>query len=690
MIYSEKRYFILLVGIDDYPAPYTPLGGCIQDIDQLEAYLGDWIKEQGFSTEESQSSFQESIPIRHIGPVNILKLANADATYDNIHKAFTKFLSQAKSRKNEQGREVEDVVWFHFSGHGSEEYTAEEFLTLEPNGKDQTLVTYNEDPSSSQTHLADKETAVLLSKLADENGNTPHILVSLDCCHSGSGTRFSDFDIKTRHADVLPYLSRAEASKNRHPFRSLESYSGGFYRRQLDQTSLLEVPLVPHILFSACESVQLAGDTPQGGVFTQGLLKALRSANHTINYPDLYQRTRASVQKIRPKNQNPTFETMGNFNPNRRFLESDHSHEEASIGSRLISFRSEGPQLYNISYEQTSWYINCGAIHGIPLKEKGNSTFELLEDEKKGVSLKLQTIGALKSPVLIPEDLKLDPSKIYKARANFLPLPEELVWIHGEQEGVEALKRNWDQSRNINFIEELPPTMEASLEVEVKKGIFHLKDRKRKGSVFQWPFQGAAEARIIIDALGKIVNWYRVINLNHEKSKILAKRWVDFEIQVLGPNGNKLPSLNQSQHLILADEQNFFSKDGNLFAGFVPELIIRNCDQDIFAYLFHMRSNYAIESYEGEIVYRPKEHPGKTEIRFPMWKQSKGWGLSAGEQETHSYFKLIVSTESIDYYQLLQSRLEGDKAMVFKRGPMGVKDDWASITIEVSLKREGD
>ncbi|MEM8888271.1 MAG: caspase family protein [Bacteroidota bacterium] len=672
---AEKKYYILLVGINDYPAPFTPLNGCLKDVDQLEAYLEEWPKNQGFSVEENQSSFDEQIPIRHIGPLSILKLLNADATYENIHKAFREFLSQARA-----GKEMEDVVWFHFSGHGSEEYTAEEFLTLEPNGKDQTLVTYNENPSSGQTHLADKEIAVLLSDLADEQGNVPHILVSLDCCHSGSGTRFPGFDMKTRQADVLPFLSRSEARRNQHPFRSLESYSGGFYSKQLEQASLLEIPLVPHILFSACESVQLAGDTSEGGVFTQGLLKALRSSSNNIFYPDLYQRTRATVQKIRPKHQSPTFETMGNFNPYRTFLNPMGASTE---GDRSI----ESTRFYELSIEQGNWYVNCGAIHGIPLTENGKTSFKLLENEQEVASLKLKTVGAQKSLIAIPEGLTLDPSSIYQAKANFLPLPEELVWIHGEEDGVEALKRNWDKSRNIRYLEELEPSLEASLEVEVQNGIFQLKDRKRNKTVFQWPYQTDTEARILVDSLGKIVNWYRVINLNHEKSKILGKGWIDFEIQVLGPNGSKAASLSQSENSIEANEQNFFSRDGNLFAGFVPELIIRDCDQDLYAYLFHMRSNYAIESYEGEVVYRPKEHPGKTEVRFPMWKQSKGWGLSPDETEAYSYFKLIVATESMDYYQLLQSSLEGNKAFAFKTGPMGVKDDWASITMKVSLKR---
>lgn len=678
MSHSEKKYYILLVGIDDYPNPFTPLNGCLKDIDQVESYIEDWIKEQQPSLAESQQLFADDIPIRQIGPVQILRLADAQATYENIHKAFRDFLSQARA-----GDEGEDVVWFHFSGHGSEEYTAEEFLTLEPNGKDQTLVTYNENPTSGQTHLADKEIAVLLHSLANEKGEAPHILVSLDCCHSGSGTRFFEFGMKSRNADVLPFSNREKAAKEGHAFRSLDSYAGGYYSKQLDKSLPLEIPLVPHILFSACESVQLAGDSSEGGVFTTGFVKALKSARHSITYPDLYIQTRAAVQKIRKQDQTPTFETMGNFNPYIRFLDPPKTRREGARGQEIVSY---GPRDYNLSFERGSWYINCGAINGIPLKKKGNSTFDLLEEGKKSTSLEIKSVGAQKSLLFIPEELELDPEKHYKARANFLPLPEELVWIHGETKGVEALKSNWDRSRNIIYVEELHANIEASLEVIVEFGHFNLKDRKRNTSVFQWPFKEDIDAKIIIDALGKIVNWYRFIKLDHEKSKILAKEWIDFEIQAKGP---KKITLSETQNHILATEDNFFSKDGKLFSGFIPEFIVRNCTQNLYAYLFHMRTNYAIESYEGEVVYRPKEHPGKAEVRFPMWKQLKGWGLSQDEKETHSYFKLIVATEPLDYHQLLQSSLKGDKSIKFNRGPVEVKDDWASITMRVDLERAG-
>lgn len=673
----QRKYYALLVGINDYPNPFSHLNGCIKDIDNIEAYLEEWIHAQVENPASSKTSFSEGISIKHLGPLQILRLANEQATYANINKAFQEFLSQAKTHTDAAGNIGEDVVWFHFSGHGSEEFTAEEFLELEPNGKDQTIVCYNETYGTGQTHMADKEIAVLLHDIAtkDDTGNPkevpPHIVVSLDCCHSGSGTRFMEFDLKTRNADVLPASTRDEAKKRNLPFRAITSYANGYYQQQLERNMRLEVPLAPHVLLSACESVQLAGDLSEGGVFSLGLLEALKRSKHNINYSDLYMQARSSVQKIRKKDQTPTFEVLGGFNAYRRFME----------GSPL----GQADQ-YPISFEAGQWKIGCGAIHGIPIKSDKPVLIDILYESKSIGIAELTAIGAQKSHFKLPENIELDPSSYYTAQLHFLPLPPVPVWIHGESNGIDQLKKHWDNRKNIIWIESLEDIGEVSLEVKVESDVFRLTDRKVGKQVFSWK-NDEAGAKVIIDSLAKIVNWERTINLNHEKSAILSKNWIDFEIKVKGSKPDFLPPIRKSQHEFIATEEQFYSKDGALFAGFIPEWTVRNCKQDLYAYLFHLRSNYCIESYEGEVVYRPDEHRAKEKVIFPLLKKNKAWGLSANEPETTSYFKLIVCTEPLDYQQLQQSGLGGDRLMNFKARPMAVKNDWCSITYKVTLKR---
>ena len=61
----------------------------------------------------------------------------------------------------------------------------ERFWFLEPTGANQTLVCAD-SRRAGVPDLADKELSVLLDDVAARG---PHVLVVLDCCHSGGGTR---------------------------------------------------------------------------------------------------------------------------------------------------------------------------------------------------------------------------------------------------------------------------------------------------------------------------------------------------------------------------------------------------------------------------------------------------------------------------------------------------------------------
>lgn len=48
--------------------------------------------------------------------------------------------------------------------------------------------------------------------------------------------------------------------------RKIGTYLDGYYDRQWRENGRLEVPDAPHILLSACESIQQAGDLPVGAL----------------------------------------------------------------------------------------------------------------------------------------------------------------------------------------------------------------------------------------------------------------------------------------------------------------------------------------------------------------------------------------------------------------------------------------
>ncbi|MEO5583718.1 MAG: caspase family protein, partial [Saprospiraceae bacterium] len=143
-----KTIYALLVGVDNYPPPTPKLGGAKNDINKIKSYL--------------EKNFNDR-------PLHIKTLLDQEVTYDNFIDSFRTHLGQAGS---------EDVVWFHYSGHGSRQFSAPEFVELNSGGRDETMVLYDSRPSGQD--LADKEMAVLLSELSEKD---PHIMVTLDCCH---------------------------------------------------------------------------------------------------------------------------------------------------------------------------------------------------------------------------------------------------------------------------------------------------------------------------------------------------------------------------------------------------------------------------------------------------------------------------------------------------------------------------
>nr|HQU54233.1 caspase family protein [Saprospiraceae bacterium] len=100
-----KSLYALLVGINAYQPPLAQLRGCRKDVAQIEGFINKYVG-TGMN-------------------VHLKKLEDQQATYGHIKTAFRDHLGQAGPG---------DIIWFHFSGHGSEEPTAKEFLDLEPNG----------------------------------------------------------------------------------------------------------------------------------------------------------------------------------------------------------------------------------------------------------------------------------------------------------------------------------------------------------------------------------------------------------------------------------------------------------------------------------------------------------------------------------------------------------------------------
>lgn len=317
------KLYALLVGIDNYPN-VRKLNGCVADAKAVDQFLNDHYAEMLAQ------------------PPKLL--LDQEATRQGIIDAFRTHLGKAAAG---------DTVYFHFSGHGSRENAPEEFHSFFPEKKNETLVCYDSRDTEG-LDLADKELAVLIAEVAQEG--KVHVVVTLDSCHSGSGTRNTP--------ELLAGARQTEAEGNA---RSLDTYLDGYYQKMLQDEGRLALPVAAHIVLSACLPTQLAYETIHNrGLFTSTLLEVLERTQGKLTYESLFGQVRARIR--RKGKQEPVFNFYGSARACDHFLTQEPD---------------ENLRVHNVYYDQKAkaWKTDNGAIQGIPTESAENIRFQIFEPE---------------------------------------------------------------------------------------------------------------------------------------------------------------------------------------------------------------------------------------------------------------------------------------------------------------------
>ncbi|HHS95072.1 MAG TPA: caspase family protein [Phaeodactylibacter sp.] len=306
---------------------------------------------------------------------NIVTLLDEEATYEQL---ILQFGSQhlAKAKKG-------DIVFFHFSGHGARGLSAKDFRPYFPDGRDENLICYD-SRLPGHFDLADKELAALIERVADKGAE---VIVILDCCHSGSGTRQSG---EGGIADSRQWEDREE-------LRPLESYLGGHF------TERIYLPNPRHLLMAACAKKEKAMElSDKRGAFTAMLLQALEKGGTSLSYVDLYEAVRRQLRKHAIP-QTPQMEAYGNFNVHRHFLK----NTEAAT------------RLFPVFYENEKWQMQTGALQGMSLMPDEETLLEICDAD---VVLGTARVLAFDLDVAhIAPEILLDKSKPYTAKILSLP-----------------------------------------------------------------------------------------------------------------------------------------------------------------------------------------------------------------------------------------------------------------------------
>ena len=737
---KQSHIYALLVGINAYEPVMVgekredlSLDGCIKDVENVKQYLEKTYPEDRRKIET---------------------LTDQEATYDKVIEAFENHLIKGGGTSN-------DTFWFHFSGHGSQMPTADEFFepkdergkplsSLAPTGMDETLVCYNPGGSKEGIFLADKELAALIAKIHETAGKegegTPHILISLDCCHSGTGTKDPNLTeaVKSRLANFLEEIPTDRSSVANDLKRSIDSYYG--YKRAetngfLSNQRNLRVPQTQHLLISGCSAQEKAGDSSLGGIFTTSFIQTLEEMGSApINYVDLFTRVRTR-SKRRRDTQTPQFEPIGGFNPYTAFLDGYAHGQPGKHEVRKIEQKDESGNVVN-----SWWSVRAGAVNGIPVPTKNaemEETTQVLIFEARGNRLvgnaRLGKVGVqnsrledLKKVALVDgrheathEELILHDDLHYFAKIYAVPAAPLHIRLKGEVTAKQALINAWTivdiekdspnlENLNIHHVEE-GTTEEVLLEIEcdqerVEGDILLQYTLNYVGSPEKKPwfgFEGEPDKapQIAKDNIEKFAKWQRMIDLQNDESSLQSLYDLEFRtltLDVWNENGKPFPNEKPDEFIDIMDsrnldawhELNIDQLAGKLFP-ISGEDGFKKQDNLYFQYRIHAKNPsvpvffylFGLSSDAGISFLAHEEIPARSTGVHNLGAELAAF-LGPNEQSATFYFKVIVTHQKIEEEALTQKGFLNDRSG-FGGGftPPVDMEDWHVSTLVLRLKR---
>ena len=232
--------------------------------------------------------------------VNITMLVNGQATKNGIVKAFKGLVSQCK---------VGDLVYVHYSGHGQQ---MKDVHNDEKDGLDECWIPYDAyrkpcKKDRGEKHLTDDEVNYYLNTIHDKIGDKGKMLVVIDACHSGDGTRGDDDEVVRGVEDI---------------FDAIKSFIWGTSSSDKGNKKVVNPNAKENrerwITLSACRSDQVNVEmkSPAVGKLTYALWKELKNSDK-VNNDEFMRRIRKFVNRntsSRPQQPEMTGEDINKYN----------------------------------------------------------------------------------------------------------------------------------------------------------------------------------------------------------------------------------------------------------------------------------------------------------------------------------------------------------------------------------------
>ncbi len=628
----------LLIAINDYhpDSGVSNLDGCINDINAVNAFL--------------KKNYKSLTPA-----IRILK--NRQATRKKIISTFQSHLI----KKAKPG----DTVLFYYSGHGSYAGTAKAFQKSDPKKQDETLVCYD-SRLPGHHDLADKELAVLLSRIADD----VHIVVIVDACHSASITRsaIDDFNLGKR---------RFTAGRSKATARPLDSYlleGDDYYSDLWKQTKKLTIPSRPHMLLSACDRDQEAFETTDSRGLFSSILLGLLQENKGLSYAQLFAKVRQNVLAV-AENQLPTFEPVLGFNPNTVFLRQGVLQNKNRHSVRKIN---------------GGWRLDMGAIHGLPTSIRATKKLKVGIYAGVNSTKQLQTASVskvlLKESVLLFDEADALKQKELVGEIQTMAAPM-LVRLAGKAKLVNAFLKKYDKAPSpFVLLDKKAAKAKYTLWVEDKQLVVRLTaDKSLIHGVASTTRSGV---EYITEILGRVEEWERIAVLRNRQTKLRKAVQMVF---IDESNPNKHRRL-KGKSITMEYPAKGKDKDANgqLVANNYSIMAKNTSKKTLYLALLHLNVDYQVTP-----VFNCKEVKGQTDWFY----LDTGYGLHIEKEawnEVTDVFKLIVSTEPFDDYKFVTDGFERGAVVSLPKGKAGTRgrvarrndeDDWCTHTLTVNTIR---
>ncbi len=626
-----KSIYALLVGIDKYDPASIPairsLDGCVNDIKAVEAYLRERV------ASDSEWKLIEPTDRPWI-------LTNQEATREAIIKGFEQHLCKAEN---------DDVVLFYYAGHGAQEKAPQEFWKIEADGLDETLVCYDSRTQASRD-LADKELAYLISKVSQKK---PHVVIILDCCHSGSGTRDVSSEFKVRRSPVDSRERSLSSFIFANDLSALDEILNSAQSSEQKTTSLV-LPTGKHVILSACRDYELAKEY-QGengeprGVFSYFLLHTLQTTNGNISYRDLARNINAIIGG-KVKEQSPQVDATDRTELDKAFL-----------GGAI----SERPAHFNLTYNirDNSWIIDGGAILGIPKGVNGSDT--LLAIFPSGCTAEQlrqlsQTVAEAKVTQVLPQKSKveiirgsdkLSQDETYFAVVTSLPLPPLKVYFKGEAAELESVQQALQTvapgSKPSLYVCQVNDALDADYQLLVQNGQYWITQPKDDRLVVApIPFDsnqiGSSNDNALqaIYRLEHIARWHNILELRTPATSRIKTDDVQMEMILSGQQESRSGSEMRLEYTY---------ENGEWIPPTLQIKLTNNSDKAYFCNVLDLSESYAVDvpffEDKSSIRLSAKGLEGSTissddRLSFIIPDEYIAQGIT----EYKDVFKLIVST----------------------------------------------